>query len=491
MTTAPVLVPRRQVWTPPGGAFWAGVWQPVGRPLEVRDPEDGALVGVVTDSTAADVAVAVDHLAARWDRVAWPLWARRAALEETATRLTDLTETFVNLISTEGCKTIAEARTEVARAVETLHTSARATAELEGATVPFQDTRRGAGWTGWYSREPVGLVAAITPFNDPLNLVAHKLGPALIAGNGVILKPAQSTPLTALALVQILVESGVPGERLAVLAGHQAGPALVADPRIDVVSFTGGPATADRIAAGGRARRLLMELGGNNALIACADADPARVADAIVGGAFGTAGQSCLSVQRAFVADAIFPEVLERVVSGARRVVAGSKRDPHSDIGPLITTAEAVRVQAWVVEAVAGGAVVRTGGTRSGAFVTPTVLTDVPVDARIRREEVFGPIVMLEPFDTLADAIDSANAVDTGLQAGVFTRDIDTALTVARRLRVGAVMINESSDFRIDAMPFGGFKRSGIGREGIAEMIRELTEPKIVAIRAPAPDQES
>lgn len=471
------------LWAPLAGGFWEGRWQDGVRWLSVHDPEDGAEVGRVMDATEEEVQCAVGYLARNWQATSWPLWQRRETLENAGHRLTHFVERFARLISAEGCKTLAQARSEVLRAADTLRASARAASELTGGTVPFDDTARGTGWLGWYTREPIGVVGAITPFNDPLNLVAHKLGPALIAGNPVILKPAATTPLSAYALVDLLFECGVPGSFLAVLSGADAGPALVADRRVAVISFTGGPRTADRIAAGGPARKLLMELGGNNALIACADADPTQVAEAIVHGAFGVAGQNCLSVQRVFVAAELFGAVLDRVVAGARALHVGSKRDESTDVGPLISQEEAIRVSDWVDEAVQAGATLHTGGVRTGAFLTPAVLTGVPEDANLRLEEVFGPVVSLEPFDNLAQAVASANAVETGLQAGVFTRDLDVALSVAADLRVGAVMINESSDFRVDAMPFGGFKRSGIGREGPELVVRELTEPKIVAVR--------
>lgn len=474
-------------WQPPARGFWEGRWRDGARSMTVHDPEDGRVVGEVVDATAEETRAAIGYLVEHWAPVSWPLWQRRESLERAARLLSERAEQLAAVVAAEGCKTIAEARREAARAAETLAVCARSADELEGGTVPFGDTPRGTGFVGWWTREPIGLVAAITPFNDPLNLVAHKLGPALLAGNAVVLKPAQQTPLSGFALAALLLECGVPGSHLAVLAGHEVGPALVADPRVDVVSFTGGPTTADRIAAAGPARKLLMELGGNNAVIACDDADPARVAEAVVDGAFGVAGQNCLSVQRVFVAGAIYEEVLARVVDGAKGLVVGSKQDPTTDVGPMISEAEARRVVTWVSEAVAAGATLHTGGERTGSFVSPAVLTGVPRDARLRQQEVFGPVVVLEPFDDVRSAVAAVNEVDTGLQAGVFTDSIDLALAIASELRVGAVMINESSDVRIDAMPFGGFKRSGIGREGLRSALRELSEPKIVAVRRTDP----
>jgi glyceraldehyde-3-phosphate dehydrogenase (NADP+) len=487
MTSTAAYEPRSDLLWPPGGMYVEGQWTAGPWTLDVTDPETGRVVDVVSEAGAAEADRAVAYLAREYPRAAWPLWARREALATAARLVVDRAPQLAAVIAEESSKTIREARSEVTRAAETLRLSAEAASTLEGRTVPFDNSERGAGWVGWYTREPVGIVAAITPYNDPLNLVAHKLGPALLAGNAVVLKPSELTPLSAFALAGILLEAGVPGSHLAVLTGIEAARALVADDRVDVVSFTGGRRTADQIAGQGRARKLLMELGGNNALIACADADPTEVATAIVDGAFGVAGQNCLSVQRALIATQLYDEVIERVVKLASALRVGTKSDPATDLGPMITEQAALAVTDCVAAAISDGAVLRCGGRRQGSFVTPAVLTDVSHDSGLWRDEIFGPVVLLEPWDDIASAIEAANEVDTGLQAGVFTRDIDQALDVAERLRVGAVLINSSSDFRIDAMPFGGFKTSGIGREGITTAIDSLTEPKVVAIRRTRP----
>jgi acyl-CoA reductase-like NAD-dependent aldehyde dehydrogenase len=281
----------------------------------------------------------------------------------------------------------------------------------------------------------------------------------------------------------------VPAGRFAVVpgSGSRAGRALAGHPLVDLVSFTGGHRTGDTVARTAGAKKTLMELGGNNAVLVLHDADVSRAAGAVVEGAFGVAGQNCLSVQRVFVARPLARRFTEQVATGAARLRVGSKSDPCTDIGPLIDTQEAVRVEEWVDEALEGGAISCAGGRREGAFYWPTVLTDVPEQARIMTEEVFGPVVAIHPFDTVAEAVALANATAYGLQAGVFTRNLDLALAVAGQLRVGAVMINDSSDFRIDAMPFGGPKRSGIGREGVRSAVEAMTEPKIVAIRHGTP----
>jgi acyl-CoA reductase-like NAD-dependent aldehyde dehydrogenase len=454
-------------------------------PLKVQDPENGTVVGTVADCSGADVDEAVRGVARSVVAgESCPLWQRREALTRAAALLAERREPFATLISREGCKPVRDAGREVQRAVETVRLAAEQAHRLDGGTLPFGDTPRGSGRVGWYTREPVGVIGAITPYNDPLNLVAHKLAPALIGGNGVVLKPADQTPLTALAFLELLLGAGVPGDRLAVLPGRGAtvGAALVGHPLVDMVSFTGGYATGDAVARTAGAKKTLMELGGNGAVIVLPDADLERAGQAIVDGAFGAAGQNCLSVQRVYAAPELVDRLADLVVEGAERLVVGSKSDPATDIGPLVDEVAANRVEAWVSEAVAAGAILRTGGKREGTYHWPTVLADVPAGAKVLTEEVFGPVVSIQAYADLDAAVAEVNDSDYGLHTGVFTRNIDAALDIARRLRVGAVMINDTGDYRIDAMPFGGGKRSGIGREGVPFAVDAMTEPKIIAI---------
>ena len=479
---------RASIAALPGGSFLEGRWETAEMVLEVRDPEDGLLLGAVCSSSPHDVRRAVAYIHRHLQNDDWALRDRREALERTAALLAEQAVRFAEIIAAESSKTITEAEREVRRCIETLRLSAAASSELTGETLAFDDSMAGANKIGWYNRKPVGIIAAITPFNDPLNLVAHKLGPALIGGNGVVLKPSGRTPLTGLAFVQLLLEAGVPAGRIAaIVSGPGVSEAIVTDPQVDLISFTGGPNTADRIAAAAGAKKILSELGGNNATIVCADAEPARAAEAIVAGAFGVAGQNCLSVQRVYVHISLFEEVLEKVVAETKALRVGAKFDRNTDIGPLITEAEARRVEEWVEEAKAAGAAVQVGGQRSGAFYLPTVLTDVPAASRVIREEVFGPVVSIMPFIQVADAIHAANDSEYGLQAGVFTESIELALAIADKLHVGAVVINETSDIRIDSMPFGGFKKSGVGREGVKHAVREMTEPKSTIIQLAEP----
>jgi len=476
-------------WSPPAGAFWKGGWQSASALFPVVDPENGRALGRVADCSPADVDEAVRAVAyAVFQGAPWPVWRRREVLHEAARLLAARRELFVELLSREACKPVRHAEAEVRRALETVRLTAEQADRLEGRTLPFGDTSRGANRIGWYTREPVGVVAAITPFNDPLNLVAHKVAPGLMAGNGVVLKPAEQTPLTALAFVQVLLDAGVPADRVAVLPsrGVAAGAALVSHPLVDMVSFTGGWTSGNAVARAAGAKKTLMELGGLGAVLVLRDAPIHQAAAAIVDGAFGNTGQNCLSVQRVFVARERAAELLDLVVRGTQELIVGSKTDRATDIGPLVDEAAAQRVEAWVSEAVSAGAVVQTGGKRDGSYYWPTVLTDVPAASRVLTEEIFGPVVSIEPVESMEVAVDAVNGSDYGLQAGVFTRDIDAALDLARRLRVGAVMINDTGDFRIDAMPFGGGKRSGVGREGVPYAVEAMTEPKIVAIHTSA-----
>lgn len=487
--TAEETAPSRAGIAPlPGGAFLEGRWETAGMILEIRDPEDAVLLGKVCSSTPQDVRRAVAYIRRHLEDGGWALRDRREALERAAVLLARRSVRFAEIIAAESSKTIKEAEREVSRCIETLRLSAAASRELSGETIAFEDSMAGANKIGWYSRKAVGIVAAITPFNDPLNLVAHKLGPALIGGNGVVLKPSGRTPLTALAFVHLLLDAGVPAGRIAaIVAGPGVSEAIVTDPQVDLISFTGGPKTADRIAAAAGAKKILSELGGNNATIVCADAEPAKAAEAIVAGAFGVAGQNCLSVQRVYVHISLFDEVLGHVVGATKALRTGPKFDRATDIGPLITETEARRVEEWVDEAKAAGATVHVGGQRRDAFYQPTVLTDVPSHCRVVREEVFGPVVSIMPFIQISDAIHAANDSEYGLQAGVFTDSIDLALAIADKLQVGAVVINETSDVRIDSMPFGGFKKSGVGREGVMHAVREMTEPKSTIIKLAEP----
>ncbi len=461
----------------------SGQWQRDDAVIEVRDPQDNSLIDVVRAATKEEIETIVE-VAKEGAAIAASLstFQRIEILRKAAESIRNEAESFAVMIAREGSKTIREARKEVQRCVQTIELSAEEARRLQGETISFDQSPSGEHRTGYFYRTPVGIVVAITPFNDPLNLVAHKVGPAIAAGNSVIVKPATVTPLSSLMLARVFYEAGLPEKILTVVTGfaRDIGEALVAHPAVRVVSFTGGPSAGEQITRQAGLKKIGMELGSNSPVIVLADADLKQAIAASIQGAFWAAGQNCLGVQRIFIEESIYPEFVKLFTLGTQRLKVGDKLSEETDMGPLITEQEAIRVESWVNEAVELGAVIQTGGQRTGAFYQPTVLTNVPLTSKVAQEEVFGPVVSLFPVKDLDAAIDLANSVNYGLQAGIFTSNIKNAHHAIRRLQVGGVMINDSSDFRIDAMPFGGVKGSGIGREGVKFAMEEMTEIKVV-----------
>jgi len=407
---------------------------------------------------------------------------RSRILRRTAELLESRGEEFAVRIAREGSKTIREAREEVYRCTQTLRVSGEEATRILGETIAFDQQRGSENRRGYFYRFPVGVVAAITPFNDPLNLVAHKVGPALAGGNSVVLKPATVTPLSALALAELFLEAGLPPKLLQVVTGPggEVGPALVSDPRVRMVSFTGGVEAGLEVTRRAGLKKLGMELGSNSPVVVLGDCDLEAAVESCVSGAFWAAGQNCIGVQRIYIQAEAFEAFMRAFVDRTGRYKVGPKLDEDCDMGPLITEAEARRVEEWVEEAVASGAVVECGHRREGAVYWPTVLTGVGSGMKIDCEEIFGPVVSLYPVEDLEEGIRRANAVDFGLQAAVFTASLDAALRAVEGLEAGAVMVNDSTDYRMDAMPFGGVKNSGLGREGIRFALQEMTEPKAV-----------
>lgn len=462
-----------------------GRWVARDATIEVRDPQDGALIDTVPRATTEDMEAAIaSAVEGSATARALPVHERMRVLHEAASAVRARHETFARTIAREGIKTIREARKEVTRCIDTLRLSAEEARRLHGETIPFDQVPGSEGRIGYWRAEPVGIVGAITPFNDPLNLVAHKVGPAIAAGNAVVLKPDSRTPLSALALAAVLFEAGLPENVLQVVTGpgSEVGSVLVRDPRVRMISFTGGRTTGEAIARQAGLKKLGMELGSNAPVLVLGDADLERAVGACVDGAFSAAGQNCLHVQRVLVHDDLFEPFKDRFVAAARRVRTGPKLDEATDMGPMIDEDAARHVVELVEEARDGGAELLTGGGREGAVVQPTVLRNVPRDATAACEEIYGPVTLLSHFTDPDAAVEEANAVDYGLQAGIFTRDVRAAFRLVDSLRYGGVMINDSSDYRIDAMPFGGFKGSGLGREGVPFAVREMTEPKLVAV---------
>ena len=457
-----------------------------GEALEVRSPWDNGLVGRVTVATRADARTAVNHAVASLRRTrALPRWKRRDILEDIAAALIEQKERFAKLIVAEAGKPIRLARSEVDRAVLTFKTAAEEAVRLGGETIPLDLTEGNENRWGLVQRFPVGPVLAITPFNFPLNLVAHKVAPALAAGCPLILKPAPQTPFTALALGEIILKAGWPEEALAILTLSNADTAWLAEKedRIKLVSFTGSAKVGWELKAHSGRKRVLLELGGNAALVIHGDwPDLDEAALRTAHAAFGYAGQSCISVQRVFAERRIFQSFLWKLVEIAAKLVPGDPSDEATEVGPLVRASEAERIEAWIKEALAGGAKLVAGGGRKGSIVTPAILTATQPGMKIRDEEVFGPVILVEPYEDFEDALAEVNHSKYGLQAGLLTRDAGRILTAYRELEVGALIVGDTPSWRLDPMPYGGVKDSGIGREGIRSAIEEMTEPRMLVL---------
>jgi len=451
--------------------------------LEVRNPFDGRVIDTVPLASPEhrERAVQIAQGGLRQMR-ALPAHERGAILLGVSRLLAEHAEETANLIAMESGKTVPEARVEVARAVQTFLLSAEEARRIHGETVPLEAAPGAEGKFGYYVREPVGVVLAITPFNFPLNLPAHKIGPALAAGCSVIFKPASATPLTGLRLGQMLLECGVPGPAISVLTGSSEvlGDPLVADPRIRKVSFTGSTAVGKHLATIAGLKRLTLELGGNSAVVIMADGDLQAAAERIKVGGYAHAGQVCISVQRVFVQRPVLADFLALLEPLVRGLKAGDQLLPDTDVGPLITEQAALETEQRIQQAVSEGAELVCGGQRKGSVITPAILTNVPEANYLYSEEAFAPLVVVGEFQTLEQAIQMVNSSHYGLQAGIYTRSVDTAFEFARRAEVGGVMVNEIPSFRADLMPYGGVKDSGLGREGVKYAVQEMTELKVV-----------
>ena len=452
--------------------------------LRVLDPYSGETIAELAQHTVEDVETIMERarLGASLSREL-TRFARHTILDRAARILEERAEEAAALIVREAGKTITQARKEVRRAVTTISLSAETARAYDGEVIPFDAYEGGSNRRGWFTREPLGVILAITPYNDALNLVAHKLGPAIAGGNAVVLKPSQLTPMTARFLVDVLLEAGLPDEIITVVHGdRQVAQALVAVRDIRMVSFTGGFATGEAIARTAGLKKLAMELGGNAPVLVFADADITDAVEACVSGAFWAAGQNCVGSQRILIERSVYAEFRDRFAARTSTLRAGAPSDPATDVGPMISEAAAVRAERMVDDAVSAGARVLAGHRREGSVYWPTAVENVSLSCELWNEEAFAPVVALAPFDSEDEAITEANSVDYALHAAVFTTDIGRALRVAEALDAGGVMINDSSDYRIDSMPFGGSKYGSMGREGVRFAYEEMTQPKVTCI---------
>jgi acyl-CoA reductase-like NAD-dependent aldehyde dehydrogenase len=466
--------------------FIGGEWVSGGSPLEVRNKYTGEVIGALPTARREELDAALAAAVRAAPVMAeMPAHKRSEILSRAAALLRERRDDLARTLAAEAGKALKYARAEVDRGVSTFTFAAEEAKRLHGETIPLDAVPAGEGYFGFWTRRPVGVIAAISPFNFPLNLVAHKVAPALAAGNVVVLKPASTTPLTAVQLCQILQEAGLPAGALNLIVGPGStiGEWLVADPRVAKVTFTGSPPVGERILAIAGIKKVTLELGNTSPVIIAPDADLDLVAKRCAVGAYYNSGQVCISVQRIYSQKQVYAPFTEKFVRASEAMVVGDPLDERVDVGPMIDTREADRIEGWVKEAQSSGAKVLTGGKREGAVYYPTVLTEVKPEMKVVAEEAFAPVASVIACDDFEEALRQADDSTFGLQVGVFTRDVDQVFKAIKRLNFGGVIINDTPAFRADHMPYGGNRQSGLGREGVRFAMEEMTNIQMVAIR--------
>ena len=453
---------------------------------EVRNPYDDSLVATVHRAGPDEIEAAIARATAAFEttrRLA--SWQRAQVLERASAAIAARVEEFAQTIALEAGKPIKTARVEAQRAVYTFAVAAEEAKRIYGEIVPLDWLPGNENRIAHVRRVPLGPIAGITPFNFPLNLVAHKVAPAIAAGNPIVLRPASQTPVSSLKLGRLLVDAGWPADAIAVVpSSTDAARPLVEDDRIKLLTFTGSPAVGWGLKTRAGRKRVTLELGGNAAVIVAADADASYAAERVAWGGFGYSGQTCISVQRVYVHSSLYDSFVADLVGRVEAMQVGDPLDEQTDVGPLIDSGAAERVEEWLAEAVEGGATVLAGGTHEGALWRPTVLADVDEKMRVSCEEVFAPLVAVTPFDDVDEAIGAASQTQFGLQAGIFTNDMRVVEEAFDRIDVGGLMVNDVSTYRIDHMPYGGVRSSGSGREGLRYAIEEMTEMKLLTFNA-------
>jgi acyl-CoA reductase-like NAD-dependent aldehyde dehydrogenase len=466
------------------GFFLDGKWHTSGERIEIRSPGTNQLVGTTVRATGvhAEAAIAAAVRAFETTRQMGG-YERQRILRAISTGIEANREALARIMALEAGKPLKASRVEVDRAIFTFGVAAEEAVRIGGEYLPLDWQASTAGRWGIVRRFPLGPITAITPFNFPINLVAHKLAPAIAAGCTIVLKPAPQTPLTSLRLAQIIEQAGWPAGALNVLPlSNEDAAQIVSDDRIKLLSFTGSTAVGWSLKQKAGKKRVVLELGGNAGVIVCADANLDFAADRCVAGGYAYAGQACISVQRIVVEESVYEKFVAALVPRVQELKVGDVLDESTDVGPLINEAAARRNVEWIEEAVRGGAKLLCGGRRTGAMVVPTVLTNTKPEMRVNCMEIFGPVVTVEKFSDYSDALASVNRSDFGLQAGLFTRDFARITRAFETLEVGGLMIGEVPSFRIDHMPYGGVKDSGLGREGLRYAIEEMTEPRLLAV---------
>ncbi|MEZ5975129.1 MAG: aldehyde dehydrogenase family protein [Planctomycetota bacterium] len=467
--------------------YLAGQPHQAGESLTVTDKHTGAVLAQVSRAGASEIETAIAAAAqAAPAMAALPVYRRQAILAHCVTRMEQRAEELTTLLMAEAGKVRRDAEGEVTRLIDTFRVAHSEVTRPAGEVLSMDVSSRAEGTRGLWKRVPLGPLSFITPFNFPLNLVAHKVAPAIAAGCPFVLKPASLTPLGALAIGSILAETELPPGAFSILPCDRAGAdALTTDERLKLLSFTGSPAVGWQLKQRAGKKKVVLELGGNAACIVDETADLAVAVPRLATGAFSSAGQSCISVQRILVHRSRWAELREALLAEIGQWTFGAPEDPATRLAPMISAEEAQRAEMWVQEALGRGARRLCGGPPDGARFAPTLLEDVPHDCRIYREEVFAPVALLEPFDDFDAALERVNDSDFGLQAGVFTRELDRAMAAWDRLEVGGVIVGDVPSWRVDHMPYGGVKDSGLGREGVRYAIEDMTEMRLLVLRGP------
>jgi acyl-CoA reductase-like NAD-dependent aldehyde dehydrogenase len=463
-----------------------GQWVGGGPQLEVKNKYNGETVGVLPTARKEDMDEAIAAAERAEDTMAdLPAHRRAEILLKAAMLMRERADDLAKTIAAEAGKALKFARAEVDRAISTFTIASEEAKRLHGETIPLDAVPAGEGYFGFWTRRPVGVIAAISPFNFPLNLVAHKVAPAIASGNTVVLKPATSTPLTAVKLCQILMDAGLPAGaiNLVIGSGGTVGEWLVTDPRVDKITFTGSPEIGRHILSVAGIKKVTLELGNTSPVVVAPDADLDFVAGRCALGAFYNSGQVCISVQRIYSQKQVYEPFTEKFVHATEAMVVGDPLDERVDVGPMIDSKEVDRIEGWVNEAQGAGAKVLTGGKREGTVYYPTVLTGVEDDMKVVAEEAFAPVASIISSDDFESALQQANDTKYGLQVGVFTKDVDRVFKAVRRLNFGGVIVNDTPNFRADHMPYGGNRQSGLGREGVRFAMEDMTNIQMVAIR--------
>jgi acyl-CoA reductase-like NAD-dependent aldehyde dehydrogenase len=466
------------------GFFVDGKWVERGEVVEIHAPYDGSVIGQVHQGTRSDAELAIASAVKAFGTTRrLPAFERQRVLRRVSQNIAERKDEFSRTLAQEAGKPIKAARTEVERAIFTFNVAAEESTRIYGEYLPLDWQEYTVGRWGIVRRFPLGPIAGITPFNFPLNLVAHKVAPAIAAGCPLVLKPAPQTPLSSLLLAEAVQQAGWPDGGLNVIPlSNEDARLLVTDERIKLISFTGSAPVGWSIKRDAGKKKVVLELGGNAAVIVHDDADLPFAADRCVAGGFSYAGQTCISVQRILVERSVYGKFLDLLLAGVRKLRTGDPLEETTDLGPLIRESDTIRAADWIQEAVRGGARLLCGGQRRGSMLEPTVLTGTRSDMKVNCQEVFAPVVTVEPYDSFDTALRQVNSSAYGLQAGIFTRDAKLLFNAYEELEVGGVIAGDVPSFRIDHMPYGGIKDSGLGREGLRYAIEEMTEPKLLVM---------